>query len=439
MSARSEYAIVGGGPVGLGIAKCFTQAGLRFTLFEAEADFGGTWAISQASGLVYESTHLISSKKNTQFLDFPMPADYPHYPNHAQMLSYLRNLAAHYGLYDRAQFGARVASVEPNGAGCTVRLSSGESRTFSAVVIANGRMRTPLIPNYPGHFDGEIVHAADYRSRDIFRRKRVLVIGGGNSGCDIAVDASQTAERTFHSTRRGYHYMPKFIHGKPTQEWLMDIGSRFSSTDEYWTFVQREFKAAGYDPVDYGLPRPDHAIHQAHPILNSLLLYYVGHGDIRPKPDVRLFDGRTVEFADGTREEIDLILYATGYEMNFPFLSPEIRPRDGALELFLSMFHRKVDSLVFVGYFNAASGLGNLLNVGGALVTDYVMAREKNTDAFRVLRRLVRGPEPDIGRGQFLNTPRHRVETDLWKAIKVIQFFRSVLNPTATTVTESLR
>ncbi|MGK4001423.1 NAD(P)-binding domain-containing protein [Sorangium sp. So ce1036] len=429
MSVQPEYCIIGGGPIGIGIGKCFAQEGLKFTIVEADEDFGGTWALSQRSGLVYRSTHLISSKKNTEFIDFPMPADYPHYPSHTQMLSYLRSLASHYGLYERALFGVRAERVEPTGAGCLVRLSSGETRSFSAVVVANGRMRRPLIPSYPGVFTGETLHSAAYKSSDVFRGKRVLVVGGGNSGCDIAVDAALSAEQALHSTRRGYHYMPKFIHGKPTQEWLMDMASRFPSQDDYWAFVQREFKAAGYDPVDYGLPRPDHAMHEAHPILNSLVLYYIGHGDIRPKPDIRRFDGRTVEFVDGTRAEIDLVLYATGYEMDFPFLSDDLRPSDGALELFLSMFHRRADSLVFVGYFNAASGLGNLLNCGGALVTDYLIAREKNTEAFRVLRRLIQGPEPDIGRDRFLKTPRHRVETDLWKAIKVINFFRSVLNP----------
>jgi thioredoxin reductase len=429
MSQTPEYAIIGGGAVGIGIGKCLAQAGLSFTLLEAEQDFGGTWAIGQGSGLVYRSTHLISSKKNTEFSDFPMPADYPTYPNHAQMLAYLRSVASHFGLYERTLFGTRAEHVEPTDTGCQVRLSTGETRSFSAVIVANGRMRKPLLPTYPGTFTGESLHSSQYKSSDVFRGKRVLVIGGGNSGCDIAVDAAHTAEQTLHSMRRGYHYMPKFLHGKPTQEWLMEVGSRFSTQEEYWAFVAREFKAAGFDPVDYGLPRPDHAIHEAHPILNSLVLYYIGHGDIRPKPDVRRFEGRTVEFVDGTRAEVDLVLYATGYEMDFPFLSEALRPSDGALELFLSMFHRQVDSLLFCGYFNAASGLGNGLNCGGALIADYLVAREKQTDAFRVLRKLVRGAEPDIGRGRYLATQRHKVETDLWKAIKVMNFLRSVLNP----------
>jgi hypothetical protein len=288
-------------------------------------------------------------------------------------------------------------------------------------------MRKPVVPDVPGSFSGEVIHSSAYKSSDSFRGKRVLVVGAGNSGCDIAVDAAVTAEKTYHSTRRGYHYMPKFIHGMPTQEWLMEISPQFSSSKDYWAHVQRDFKAAGYDPVDYGLPRPDHAIYQAHPILNSLVLYYIGHGDIAPKPDLRCFDGRTVEFVDGSRVEIDLIVYSTGYEMDFDMLEPELRPSDGALELFLSLFHRKVDNLVFGGYFNAASGLGNLLNLGGALIAEYLAARERKSEAFRAFRRLVQGPEPDIGRDNFIKTPRHRVETDLWKMIKVINFLRTVL------------
>lgn len=427
--SRATYCILGGGPVGLGIAKCLSQANIDFTIVEAEQDFGGTWALTLGSGLVYRSTHLISSRKNTEFADFPMPADLPPYPSHVHMLAYLRNLARHYRMYDRALFGTRVVNVEPRGRTYDVRLSTGETREFAGVIVANGRMRRPIVPRYAGEFTGETLHSSQYKSADVFRGKRVLVIGAGNSGCDIAVDAAVTAEQTFHSARRGYHYMPKFIHGRPTQEWLMEISSRFTSPSDYWSFVKREFKAAGYDPVDYGLPAPDHGIHEAHPILNSLVLHYIGHGDIQPKPDVRSFEGRVVEFADGSRAEIDLVLYATGYEMEFPFLSKELAPTDGALELFLSMFHRKADGLLFCGYFNAASGLGNLLNCGGSLLADYLVARERDTEPYRVLRRLVEGPEPDIGRGRFLDTPRHKVETDLWKAMKVINFLRSVLDP----------
>lgn len=427
--STSRYCVLGGGAVGLGVAKCLGQAGLEYTIVDAEEDFGGTWAIGQSSGLVYRSTHLISSRRNTEFSDFPMPAGYPHYPNHAQMLSYLRSLAAHYGMYERALLRTRVTSVVPTAAGVSVELSTGEKRDFAGLVVANGRMRVPTTPPYAGSFTGESLHSSAYKSSDVFRGKRVVVVGGGNSGCDIAVDAALAADKVFHSTRRGYHYMPKFIHGKPTQEWLMEIASGFESQDAYWSFVAREFKAAGFDPTDYGLPRPDHAIHEAHPILNSLVLYYIGHGDIAPKPDIARLDGRVVEFVDGTREEVDLVLYATGYEMDFPFLSPELRPSDGARDLYLSMFHPRADGLLFCGYFNAASGLGNLLNCGGALIAEYFLARHARSEAFHVLRRLVRGPEPDIGRDRFLDTPRHRVETDLWKAIKVINFLRSVLRP----------
>jgi len=158
-----------------------------------------------------------------------------------------------------------------------------------------------------------------------------------------------------------------------------------------------------------------------------LVLYYIGHGDIMAKPDIRRFDGRAVEFVDGSREEIDVVVYATGYEMDFAMLEQALRPSDGALELFLSLFHRKVDSLLFCGFFNAASGLGNLLNCGGALIAEYLVARERKTEAFAALRRMVQGPEPDVGRDGFIKTARHRVETDLWKMIKVTNFLRTML------------
>lgn len=422
-----EYCIVGGGPVGLGIGKCLAQADLPFTIYEAEKDLGGTWALGQTSGLVYKSTHLISSRKNTQFSDFPMPDGYAHYPDHVHFLAYLRELASHYQLYDRTVLETRVSSIVPRGDHCEVSLSSGETRRFSAVIVANGRLRKPIIPRYPGKFEGRTLHASEYKSPEVFDGQRVLVIGAGNSGCDIAVDAAARAEVTFHSMRRGYHYMPKFIHGKPTQDWLMEIGPKFPSTDALWRHVEVEFKAAGFDPVDYGLPKPDHAIESAHPIMNSLVLYFIGHGDIHPKPDVARFAGKVVEFTDGTREEIDLVLWATGYEMEFPFLDRSLRPTSGTPELFLGSIHREIDNLLFFGYINAASGLGNLLNCGGKFVADYLKARALDTRGYRILRNLVRGPDPELGRGRFLQNERHKAEVDLWEYIKALNFLRSRL------------
>lgn len=422
---ESKYCVIGGGPLGIAIGKALEQGGIPFDLYEREDDFGGTWYFGTPSSFVYTSAHLISSKANTQFSDHPMPREYPEYPRHDQFLAYLREVATRFGLYEHAHFGRAVESIEPAGSQWRVRLA-GETgaRSYRGVLVANGRLRKPIVPVYSGRFDGEVVLAQDYRSPEVFKGKRVLVVGGGNSGCDIAVAATCCAARVLHSTRRAYHYFPKFIAGRATQDWLMALSERFASGEGLRKYVRETLKLAGFDPTDYGLPAPDHDIDQAHPIMNSLILYHIGHGDIAPKPDIRELRGRSVVFEDGSTEEVDLLLYATGYDSDLPFLRPE-HLREG--DLYMRSLHKRFDNLAFFGYINAASGFGNLANVGGRFLVEYLRAYERDSEAFRVFRAMKHGPEPDFGEARFVKTDRHRVEVDLWRYLRALNLLTSKL------------
>ncbi|KYF88599.1 hypothetical protein BE20_22560 [Sorangium cellulosum] len=432
------YCIIGGGPTGIGTAKCLLQRGIPIEIIEREDDFGGVWNFGSSSGRVYESTHLISSKLNTQFSDYPMPEDYPHYPDRRMFLRYLRDMARHFGLYDRARLGASVERIEPEGDRWRVTTNDGDERLYRGVIIANGLQRQPSYPNLHGTFTGETLHSADYRSANIFRGKRVLIIGGGNSGCDIAVDVSSSADTVFHSMRRPYYFMPKFIEGRPTQEWLMDLPRQLGKGIDVWSHVRRVFKLAGFDPSDYGLQAPDYGINQAHPIINSHYLCHVGQGDIVPKPDVASLDGQRVQFADGSAVDVDCILYATGYNPHFPFLDERhLAWTQGRPDLFLRIFHREYDNLFLVGFVNAPAGLGNVVNAIGNLLATYLRARERDTPAFRRFRALMSGPDPDLGEQNYIRSERHAFEVDLWKMIQAISFFRAKLEVGASHGTSS--
>ncbi len=431
MSGATKVCIIGGGPLGIGLARELSEGSIDYDLYESESDLGGVWNGDGASGRVYPSLHLISPKFNTQVPDFPMPDDYPAYPNHKLMLAYIRSYARAFGVYDKAILNTSVNWIEQNGSGWTVETSDGARKHYSLVAVCNGAQRTPHFPDppYAGTFSGTVLHSMDYKSPDQVSGKRVLVIGAGNSGCDIAVDACHHASATYHSTRRGYHYYPKFIGGKPTPQWMLQLGNKFSSREDTLAYMQQVFKLAGYDGTDYGLRKPDHALDAAHPIMNSQILYHIGHGDIFPKDDVSRFDGTTVHFKDGSSAEIDVMIYATGYDREFPFLDPALLQwKAGLPDLFIHIAPRDLHSIFFFGFVNAAAGLGDGLRLQGQFVRSYILAQERNSGGYRKFIKAKQDDEPNLGQDYFLNSHRHSWEVDFWKFITYARTYRDMLD-----------
>lgn len=429
---RSErFCVVGGGPSGLAVAKNFRQAGIPYDLVERLDDFGGNWYYGQPGSSVYRSTHLISSKRLTEFTDYPMPKEWPHFPSHELALEYLRSYARDFNLYEDAEFNTSVERIEPvvssisvdsclpgahGGTDPTwlVTLSNGERRRYRGVVIANGHNWDPRFPNFPGRFDGLVLHSCQYKTPDVLAGKRVLVVGAGNSGCDIAVEAAQHAARTFHSMRRGYHYVPKFLRGKPIDEvgerllrWRLPLWLRRFVT-------AKVVKLAVGAPQDFGLPKPDHQLFETHPIINSQMLYYAGHGELTPKPDVAELCGSQVRFVDGSREAIEVIVYATGFNITVPFIDKEqLNWRDGCPRLYLHVFHPRYDNLFVAGMIQPDSGQWGLVDYQAQLVARYVVSLSHDPTKAAWFRRLKASEAPDLGDGiAYLKSPRHRLEVE---------------------------
>ncbi|TML32328.1 MAG: monooxygenase, partial [Actinobacteria bacterium] len=290
--------VIGAGASGLAAVKNLREQGFAVDCYERETGVGGAWNWRHARSPMYASTHLISSKSGTQYPDFPMPDDWPDYPHHTKVHSYLDRYAEHFGLREHIWFGTEVVRVEAAGEPAqgfwdvTTRVGGTERTSrYAAVVVANGHLWSPKLPRYDGQADyrGQVLHSSAYKDPAQLRGKKVLVVGGGNSGCDIAVDAAQQASRCWHSTRRGYWYAPKYLLGRPTDQ-VNDLLAvlRLPLRVRQWV-GQRELRRSVGDPARYGLHRPDHKLYESHPIVNSLLLYHVGHGDIEPVPELAHF------------------------------------------------------------------------------------------------------------------------------------------------------
>ena len=277
LDRTDRVCVVGAGSSGLVTAKNLKEAGLAVDVLERGDGLGGIWNYGKPNGRVYQSTRMISSKKFTQFPDFHFPAHYPDYPHHTQVLVYLRSYATHFGIDELIEYGTSIERIEPtpDGRFWDVTTASSETRRYGGLVICNGHNSSPKYPRYPGEFAGQVLHSAYYRTPDVLAGKRVLVVGGGNSGCDIACEAAQHAEACFHSTRRGYHYIPKYLLGQPVDR-LGDKLLKLRIPLRLRRLIATTLvKLVVGSPEKYGLQAPDHRLFECHPIINTLLLYYV--------------------------------------------------------------------------------------------------------------------------------------------------------------------
>ncbi|HET7899680.1 MAG TPA: NAD(P)-binding domain-containing protein [Candidatus Nanopelagicales bacterium] len=393
------WCVVGSGPHGLSALKALLQHGIEADGFERAADLGGNWNFGAPTSRVYESTHLISSKPFTQFPDFPMPDSYPDYPSHRQVKEYFDRYADHFGLRDRITFGAEVVGAEPvdDGAAWLVTVRTGRRSTtyrYAGLVVANGHNWNPKIPAYDGlaDFAGTVLHSADYKGPDVLRGRRVLVVGAGNTGCDVAVESAQNAARTWHSTRRGYYYNPKFLMGKPSDQMADSLLALRVPLALRRALFSTSLKITVGDFAKYGLKRPDHRFFETHPIVNQQLVYYVGQGDIAPVDDVARFDADGAVFADGSRADVDVVVFCTGYLVTFPFLEQEwLNWQGDHPRLFLQMFTPAFDNLVVSGLIQPDSGQWTLAHWQGVLLAR--VAESLRSDPVRARGFLSRAPQ----------------------------------------------
>ncbi|MEU4684901.1 flavin-containing monooxygenase [Streptomyces xinghaiensis] len=360
MPPPRRAAVIGAGAAGLAATKALLDAGADVVTYEKGDRPGGLWARGNSSGLspAYASLHLNTSKKRTQFADFPMPAEWPDYPSADLVAGYLADYAETFGLTPHIRYGTTVASVErengtETGAGHAWRVTTeaGDTGRYDAVVVANGHNWDPRLPEpgYPGTFTGTVMHAHDYRTADVFRDRRVLVAGMGNSAMDIAVDASYTARGpVLLSARRGVHIVPKYLFGRPADA----TGGALSVLP--WRLRQRIAETllglAVGRPQRYGLPAPAGGLFQNHPTISDTILHRLTHGEVAARPGIDRFEGDRVVFTDGRSDPVDVLVWATGYRVTIPFLPPRWTGGDPEhLPLYKRVFHLDDPGLAFVG------------------------------------------------------------------------------------------
>jgi cation diffusion facilitator CzcD-associated flavoprotein CzcO len=213
-----RIAVIGARAAGLCAAKHLMAKGLEVTILELGSRVGGLWVYGNDNGTspAYASLHCNSEARVTAYRDFPFPPNAPLYPDHRQMTAYFEAYAANFGLVERTRFRSEVVHVGRADDGWTVALKDGSAERFTSVVVASGHQSVPRHPPFATDFTGEYLHAQEYRVPAPFAEKDVIVVGVGNSACDIAADICTVTRSVTMAARSPVLLMPRMFLGVPT-------------------------------------------------------------------------------------------------------------------------------------------------------------------------------------------------------------------------------
>ena len=407
--------VIGAGSSGIAAAKALYVAGVPFDWFERGSAIGGNWLFDNPNGssACYETLEINTSGPRMAVSDFPMPADYPPYARHDQVQAYFEKYIDHFGLRHTVTFNTEVEQVTRDAEGGWLVHTSGPDGErvghYDAVLVANGHHWDPRWPDpaYAGTFDGEQLHAHDYRSGNQLEGRDVVVVGAGNSAMDIAVEGSYRANSVALSIRRGQWVLRKFLLGHPSDQvtlpgWM-----------PWWvTAVRLRIGAITSGGLrKYGLPKPPHKPGQSHPVQSDQIRARIAAGRISVRPGIERFDGDGVVFLDGTRATADLIVWATGYKVSFPFLDPAlVAAADNDLPLWKRTVHPDLPGLFLIGLAQPVGAIMPLAEAQGAWVAETLTGRYAPPPEGEIREQMAR--EHERNKRQFYASPRHTMEVD---------------------------
>ncbi len=415
-----QVCIIGAGSSGITAAKALKEKGISFDCFEKGSKIGGVWRYKNDNGVssAYKSLHINTNRNVMAYSDFPMPNDYPMFPHHSDIIAYFENYVEHFNLREHITFNTSVVDVVRNADGTyNVTLDNRQSFDYQYVIVANGHHWNPRFPTpaFKGEFTGEILHSHYYREAEQVQDKDILIVGIGNSAVDIACEAARLhTGKVVISTRSGAYITPNWIWSIPFDNLANPLTAKLPFWLQRFLFKTTLWLARGKQE-DYGVPKPNRPVLSEHPTLSQDLLNLSGRGLIKFKPNIKEFRGKTVVFEDGTEQDFDMIIYATGYKVTFPFLKHYAEfdvEETNDIRLYKKVIHPDYKNLFFLALIQPLGAIMPLAEIQAKWVAKIIKGECKLPSKEAMLKSIEEDKQKLAQR--YKQTPRHTLQVDFF-------------------------
>jgi dimethylaniline monooxygenase (N-oxide forming) len=414
---RKQIAVIGAGAAGLCGAKHMLEAGFDVTVYEIGSKVGGMWVYNNDNNLssAYKTLHINTARDLTAFKDFAFDPKVQLFPDHRDMAAYLKAYADHFKITPLIRFNSTVSDVRP-GAGSTpqrprweIDLADGTTAAFDTVIVASGHLSKPLeVPMFKDGFKGEYLHSHHYKDPAVYAGKRVCIVGVGNSSCDIASDLCTAAERTVLVGRSTPLIIPKLIFGRPFWETVKPFykpwvpqAVRVRAVRFFTWVVHGNMADLGFAP----------STKKVHATSNANIVNHIKYNRVTVKQGITAVEGKTITFSDGGKEEFDTLIAATGFELDLPFVKPEIvAAKNNTLDLYMRIAPPDWRGLYFLGFFNSDSALNWITEGQIRWIREFELGRAVLPTKPDMLAEIA-DRKAAIAR-QFKDTPRHGIEVE---------------------------
>ncbi|CAJ0889598.1 12475_t:CDS:2 [Entrophospora sp. SA101] len=425
-----KIAVIGAGSSGLTAIKQCLDDKLDVICFEKNPHIGGLWKYVEING--DEDPH------SSVYKNFPIPYDWPTYLPNSMVAKYYEMYAEHFKLHKYIKFDTSVLNVSllPDKKWNIKYIAKGEGvekeEIFDYVMVCTGHHHKYKLPKYKGMdiFAGQQLHSHFYRRPSPFEDKRVIVVGVGNSGMDISVELSHVASQVYLISRRGKlpWIIPRLVMGGTPIDHLK---TRFNSTiipSFLSDFVTKTIikMTIGAPPSEF---RPKTQPSQAHPSVKSDFYERMVTGTIKVKPNIEELlpgESRSVRFVDGTVvENIDAIIYATGYLIDYPFLDKEIinggekissqfeeEYRENLSWMYKFIFPPNYPNIAFIGLIQQIGAVMPISEVQSRWVTSMIKGYAPPLPSVEEMNKSI-GKYHDEIRKKYYSSSRHTIQSEM--------------------------